>query len=195
MRNAVAISILLGIASATSVHAQQAATDTSAMKSEPGKVSAVHEVKASALVTAVDPATRTLSLKLADGTVYDMAASDEVKNFDQIKVGDHVNVSYTRALTLELRKPGSTKQNSDTTGMERSKPGEKPGGAVGRHVTVIADVIDVDPKHKTITVKGPKGNVVVLDVQNPEQFKVVKKGDQIEADYVEAVAIHVTKAK
>lgn len=195
MRKAVAISILLGIASVTSVQAQKAATETSAMKSEPGKYHAAHEVKASALVTAVDPATRTLSLKLADGTVYDMAASDEVKNFDQIKVGDHVNVSYMRALSLELRKPGSTKQNADNSAVERSKPGEKPGGTVGRHVSVVADVIDVDPKHKTITVKGPKGNVVVLDVENPEQFKVVKKGDQIDVDYVEAVAIHVTKAK
>jgi hypothetical protein len=34
-------------------------------------------------------------------------------------------------------------------------------------------VIDVDPKHKTITVKGPQGHVTVLDVRNPEQFKVV----------------------
>ena len=36
---------------------------------------------------------------------------------------------------------------------------------------------------------------MVLDVQNPDQFKVVKKGDQIEAEYTEAVAVHVTKAK
>jgi hypothetical protein len=58
----------------------------------------------------------------------------------------------------------------------------------------MADVIDVNPKNKTITLKGPKGNVVELDVQNPDQFKVVKKGDKVEAVYTEALAIGVAPA-
>jgi hypothetical protein len=63
-----------------------------------------------------------------------------------------------------------------------------------RQVTVLADVIGVDPKKKTITLRGPKGNVVTLDVHNPDQFKVVKKGDQVEATYTEAVAVSVEPA-
>jgi len=31
-------------------------------------------------------------------------------------------------------------------------------------------------------------------VQNPEQFKVVKKGDQVEATYTEALALSVEPA-
>ena len=58
---------------------------------------------------------------------------------------------------------------------------------------MTADVIDVNEKDKTITLRGPKGRVVVLDVQNPDHFKVVKKGDQIEADYAEAVVLSVQK--
>jgi ribosomal protein L6P/L9E len=54
--------------------------------------------------------------------------------------------------------------------------------------------VAVDPKASTITVKGPKGNLVTLDVQNPDQFKVVKKGDQIEATYTEALALSVEPA-
>ena len=59
---------------------------------------------------------------------------------------------------------------------------------------MIADVVAVDPKASTITVKGPKGNLVTLDVQNPDQFKVVKKGDQIEVTYTEALALSVEPA-
>ena len=66
---------------------------------------------------------------------------------------------------------------------------------VGRQVTIVADVIDVSPATKTITVKGPKGNIVELEVQNQDHFKVVKKGDQIEANYVEAVAVSLEPAK
>ena len=61
-------------------------------------------------------------------------------------------------------------------------------------MTILANVLAVDPKKMTITVRGPKGNIVDLKVQNPEHFKAVKKGDQIEMVYVEAVAIAVEPA-
>ncbi len=100
-----------------------------------------------------------------------------------------------QALTLELRKTkGSMQEPTVKEGAVRAQPGERPAGAVARQVTVLADVIGVDPKKKTITLKGPKGNVVELDVQNPEQFKVVKKGDQVEATYTEALALSVEPA-
>ena len=53
---------------------------------------------------AIDKATRTLTLKGPEGNVMDVVAGDEVKNFDQIKLGDFVVVRYAQALTLELRK-------------------------------------------------------------------------------------------
>ena len=63
-----------------------------------------------------------------------------------------------------------------------------------REVTAIADVTAVDPKKSTITLKGPRGNVVTLDVKNPDQFKVVKVGDQVEVTYTEALALSVEAA-
>ena len=103
-------------------------------------------------------------------------------------------MEYICALTLELKKGGGTAGKTETTDAVRAKPGQKPGGAMSRQVTVMTDVVDVNPKNKTITLKGPKGNVVELDVQNPEQFKVVKKGDKMEAVYTEALAIAVVPA-
>jgi hypothetical protein len=35
---------------------------------------------------------------------------------------------------------------------------------------------------------------VTLNVQNPDQFKVVKKGDQVEVTYTEALALSVEPA-
>jgi hypothetical protein len=63
-----------------------------------------------------------------------------------------------------------------------------------RTITGIADVVAVDPPASTISLKGPQGNVVVLDVKNPDQFKVVKVGDQVEVTYTEAVALSVEPA-
>ena len=174
--------------------AQQAPTAATVTSNQPGKVSVAETVKASAIVTAIDKATRTVTLKGPQGNSFDVVASDAVKNFDKIKVNDEIVVEYMRALTMEVKKRSGPASRVDSADAVRSKPGEKPAGAVGRQVTIVADVIDVSPANKTITVKGPKGNIVELAVQNPDHFKVVKKGDQIEANYVEAVALSVQPA-
>jgi hypothetical protein len=174
--------------------AQQTPVGAEIKASEPGKVAMARAVKASALVTAIDAASRTLMLKGPEGGVFELVAGDEVRNFDQIKVGDSVVVTYVRGLTMEVKKGDGIRESTEKTDAVRAKPGEKPAGAVGRQVTIVADVVAVDQKKKTITLKGPKGNVVELDVQNPEHFKVVKTGDQVIVDYVEAVAVAVEPA-
>lgn len=160
--------------------------------SEPGKATVARAVEISAQVLAIDKATRTLTLKGPKGNVVDIVASDEVKNFDQIKVSDLVVARYVQALTLELKKPGSIDGGTVVTEKAgHAKPGERPAVAGARQVTALAEVIGVDPKASTITIKGPRGNVMTLDVLNPDQFKVVKRGDKIEVTYTEALALSV----
>jgi hypothetical protein len=163
--------------------------------SEPGKAAAVRAVEISAQVVAIDKATRTVTLKGPKGNTMDLAASDDVKNFDQIKVGDFVVARYAEALTLELKKT-KVKAGEPTVqeGAAKAKPGERPAVAGARQVTAIATVTAVDPKNSTITLKGPKGKVYELPVQNPDHFKVVKKGDQVEVTYTEALALSVEPA-
>jgi hypothetical protein len=174
---------------------QPAAKGGAVVASEPGKATIASAAEVSARVVGIDKATRTVTLKGPKGNVVDIVAGDEVKNFDQIRLGDMVVARYMQAITLELRKTkGGGGDAVVKEGAARAQPGERPAGAVARQVTVLADVIGVDPKKKTITLKGPKGNVVELDVQNPDQFKVVKKGDQVEVTYTEALALSVEPA-
>jgi len=194
MRSPLHMACLLLFAAAGGAQAQQSPTAATTFSSQPGRVAAAQAVKASVVVTAIDPASRGLTLKTADGRTFDVVAGPEVRNFDQIKLNDRVVAQYIRALTLELRKGGGARQGSESTDAARAPKGDKPGAAVGGRITVIADVTDVNQKDKTITLRGPKGNVVVLDVQNPDHFKVVKKGDQVEADYAEALAVSVEPA-
>lgn len=71
--------------------------------------------------------------------------------------------------------------------------GEKPGAVAGRKVTVVGDVIDVNATTQVVTVRGPQ-RTVELSVEDPEQFTRIAKGDQIEATYVEAIAVGVRPA-
>jgi hypothetical protein len=195
LRSKIALAACVAALAATAFAQKPDAAGGTVVASEPGRAAIVRAAEISAQVVALDKATRTVTLKGPQGNVVDIVAGDEVKNFDQIKLGDFVVARYAQALTLELRKT-KVKAGEPTVREEamRAKPGERPAGAVGREVTAIADVIGVDPKKSTITLKGPRGNVVTLDVQNPEQFKVVKKGDQVEVTYTEALALSVEPA-
>lgn len=187
---------LIAAAFAATVFAQKPdATGGAVVASEPGKAAIVRAVEISAQVVGIDKATRTVTLKGPKGDVVDVVASEEVKNFDQIRLGDFLFVRYAEALTLELKKT-KVKAGEPTVAGEaaKAKLGERPAVAGARQVTALADVIAVDPKKSTITLKGPRGNVITLNVQNPDQFKVVKKGDQVEVTYTEAIALSVEPA-
>jgi Cu/Ag efflux protein CusF len=168
---------------------------TGAVATAPGAAGAMAVVSASATVEAVDKATRTVTLKLANGEMREVVASDEVRNFDQIKKGDTLAIKYAEALTLELKKDGKAvvaRQDSET--LKRSAPGQKPGGVAKRETKVTAEVTGIDAEKKTIFLKGPKGNVVALDIRDPEQMKLIKVGDKVEATYTQALAISMAPA-
>ena len=187
---------LIAVASVATALAQQSTTsEGTTITSEPGRASVVRTQEGSVEVVRIDKPTRTVTLRGTQGNTFDIVAGDQVKNFDQIKVGDMVVARYAQALALKLRKTkGPPEDVSVSEGSTQAKPGEQPSFTGGRQVTAIAEVTAVDPKESTITLKGPKGNVVTLDVHNPDQFKVVKEGDQVEVTYTEAVALSVEPA-
>jgi hypothetical protein len=157
----------------------------------PGKAAIAQTVKLTATITAIDPATRDVTLKGPQGNEVTLTAGPEVKNFAALKVGDQVNVEYIEALSLELKKGGGMKvERTEQAGAMGAKPGAQPAGVVGRQVTVVADVINVDAAKKTVTLKGPQ-RTVDLVVNDPEQLKLIAKGDQVQATYTQALAMKV----
>jgi hypothetical protein len=197
VNSTLALALVAAAFAATALAQQPGAAGGTVVTSEPGKAEVVRAAKISAQVVGIDKETRTVTLKGPKGKVVDIVAGDGVKNFDQIKLGDHVVARYLQSLSLELRKTKGKAGNGDVVVREeaaRAQPGERPAVAGARQVTALADVTAVDPKKSTITLKGPRGNVVTLDVHNPDQFKVVKKGDQVEVTYTEALALSVEPA-
>jgi hypothetical protein len=145
-----------------------------------------------ATVVAIDPTTRTVTLKDKRGRVVEVQVGEEARNFDQLKIGDVVTTEYRESMSLSLTKASGPRSASERTIEQRSAPGAKPGGTIGREVTIMADVVAVNPKTETVTLKGPQGNTVEVIVQDPEQMKNIRKGDQVQVVYTEAVAISVT---
>jgi hypothetical protein len=185
----IAVAIAVGVAS--SVTAQ---TTGVVAGSAPGKAGVAQTVKLTATITAIDKATRDVTLKGPQGNELTVTAGPEVKNFANMHVGDQVDAQYVEAVTLELKKGGGQKvARTEQAGAKGAKPGEQPAGVVGRQVTIVADVIAVDPAKQSVTLRGPQ-RTVSLAVSDPEQFKRIAVGDQVEATYTQALAIAVEPA-
>lgn len=60
--------------------------------------------------------------------------------------------------------------------------------------TITATVQAVDLKKRTVTLKGPEGNVVTIKVDDSvKNLPQVKVGDQVVAQYYEAIAVEVMR--
>jgi hypothetical protein len=172
-----------------------AQTGKVAAASAPGEVGIAQTVDVTATITAIDKATRDVTLKGPQSNEMTVTAGPKIRNFDKLKVGDQVKAKYVEALALQLVKGGGqTVARTEQVGGARAKKGAQPGGAVGRQVTIVADVVGLDPARQLVTLKGPQ-HTVDLVVKDPEQFKLIAKGDQVEATYTEALALAVEPVK
>jgi len=187
----VSIGLAITVAVAGPVSAQTSAVMAG---SAPGKAGVAQTVTLTATITAIYKATREVTLKGPEGNEVTVAVGPDVKNFSSLKIGDRVDAQYTEAVTLELKKGGGQKvERTEQTAVKGANPGEQPAGVAGRQVTIVADVIGVDPAKQTVTLRGPN-RTVVLPISDPEQFKRIAKGDQVEATYTQALAIAVEPA-
>jgi hypothetical protein len=158
-----------------------------------GSAEQVTDVRAT--VTAVDKAQRQFSLRVEGGEEVTLAAPAEMKNFDQLAVGDVVTATYTEAVAWQVRAAGQDGPGaSDAASVTAAKPGEKPS-VEGRAVTTItATITGIDTAAGTVTLTGPLGNSRTLKARDPSNLKKVKVGDLVDITYSEALAVKVQGA-
>lgn len=150
-------------------------------------------VEIQATVTEIDKDKRTVTIKGPRGKTKTLTVGKEARNFDQVKVGDTITLTYIEALTLKLEKAEGAKPGKTVTEeLKRAAPGEKPGGEMVSQTTVVGTVTVIDEKTQMVTVRGPEGNELDLKVKDPAKLKNVKVGDLVKATYTEALAISVS---
>ena len=162
----------------------------------PGAGAVTEAVQLQGKVKSIDKKKRVVVIVGPNGNEILFNASADVRNFDQIKVGDLVTLTYVQALALELKQAANKgiRERVDTENAVTAKPGEKPGMMVEKSVRVVADVVAVNAKAQTVTLKGPK-RTLELYVKDSAVLQNVKVGDQVEVLYAEAVALEVSAAK
>ncbi len=191
------IPVAASILSLTSLAMAQNAPQAGVMVAKgPNEVAAADGVQIQGKVKSIDKQNRSVVVVGEQGKEVSLSLGPQVRNFDQIKVGDLVTLTYVQALALDLHKSvngGKLGQPIVAEESVRAAPGSKPAGAMERTVTLTANVTKVDQKTQMVTLKGPN-RTVELKVKDPAMLQKIKVGDQVDATYTEAVAIQVTAA-
>ncbi len=147
-------------------------------------------------VVKIDKKTRTITFKNKEGESK-FVAGPEIKNFDQIKKGDRLSVSYELAVAIELIKTKSdgVRSKVETNTVTSSKANEKPSETIANKTTITADIVEVNRDKKLVSVKGPSGKVTTVTVKNPALLADVNVGEQVKVIYYDAMAASITAPK
>jgi hypothetical protein len=86
-------------------------------------------------------------------------------------------------------------QSCGTTSLPSAEEAPALSGPVGEAtmVTVRGWIDAVDKTNRTVTLKGPRGGTVTLDVKDPKKLDSVAVGDPVVAAFIEALALQVKK--
>lgn len=147
-------------------------------------------------VVKVDKKTRTITFKNKEGESK-FVAGPEIKNFDQIKKGDRLSVTYELSVAIELIKTKSdgVRSKVETNTVTTSKANEKPAETIANKTTIIADIVEVNRDKKLVSVKGPSGKITTVTVKNPALLADVNVGEQVKVIYYDAMAASITPPK
>lgn len=166
------------------------AASAAAMVSPTGSALAT-SIHGSAVVEKIDRGTREVTLRRQDGSQVAIVAGQEVRNFDQIRVGDIVETEIIDALAVVVE-PAHTqvRERREAVSGQRALPGERPGAKTTRTVEIVATVQNIDPVAREVTVKGAL-QTVTLKVADDVDLSKIKRGDNVRAVYIESVSIQV----
>lgn len=146
----------------------------------------------SATVKDIDYKSRKITLE-DQGKTVSFNVGNDVKNFDQIKKNDKVNIEYREALAFTLHKGGEAKQAMESNEEMQAKPGEAPGGTASRSVTATVKITEVDKKAPSVTFKTAKGETQTVKLKDASRLEGVNVGDTVEIAYSEAMAVKIEK--
>jgi hypothetical protein len=160
-----------------------------------GNAGAIAVVAATSTFTvqSVDAAKREVTLKAADGTVETFKLGEEVRNFDQIKVGDQVKATVIDSLAISARSVNEPPSVGESRSVILAPKGAKPGAVVADTEEITATIQDINPAERTVTFLGPQGNLRTMKVGPNVDLTKLNEGDSVTLRSTKAMAIKVEK--
>ena len=174
-----------------------AAMVSSAWSQQPGGAYTSTLTRTTATVTAIDAAKREVTIQGEHGPVT-IQVGPGVKNFDNLKVGDRVNLSYYQGTAAQLVKGGKkVKDPAVSSFAQGNSPGMSPSGLVGASATVTVKIQDVNLPTNTVAFTRSDGTTHIVQVKSPEMqsfIRDLKRGDTVQVTFTDSVAVEILPA-
>ena len=164
-------------------------------KSQEAKtVTKQNKVTANVTIKAIDPATRSVTLRAENGDEDTFKVGPEVTRFNQLKVGDTITATYYESLVFQVRKPGDPAVTSGAVAAG-GRLKDMPGGAIGTQETTTVTVKAVDMNVPSITVVTADGHTLTRKIADKKNLEGVNPGDKIDITYTQGLVVAAESAK
>jgi hypothetical protein len=158
----------------------------------PGGV-VVNTLDLTARVEVIDKAARTVTLLQEDGSRFTVKAGPEAINFDQVRVGDWVNLIVTEELVVYLNAVGVPQNDELTAVVALSPKGGKPGGLVAETARITGTILAINPANHTVTLQFEDRLNKTFPVSKDVDLLKRYVGEQVVFRFTKMMAISVKK--
>jgi hypothetical protein len=154
-----------------------------------GTVTETKEVRAT--ITAIDSASRKVTMVTPAGEKITITAGPEVANFKQLRVGDQVTVVRIEQIASRMAKPGEVVVDDETIDMSVAPLGKKPGVAMATTEQLVATVTKINTKTRKATLTFSDGSSKTVKVRDDIDLSKHKVGDRVVIRLTDAYALKV----
>jgi hypothetical protein len=145
-----------------------------------------------AVVEEIDHDTRLVTVRKPDGSLLTFTPSAEVRNLDQVSVGDVLHAEYTQSVRITVASvEGAQAGSAGVTGIARAEKGDMPGMAAIDSQITVATVADIDLEANTYKLEFDDGTINEYVALNPENLKMAEIGDIVIIEVTETLAAAV----
>ncbi|MDJ0992956.1 MAG: hypothetical protein QNI90_05240 [Dinoroseobacter sp.] len=152
-------------------------------------------IETSAVVDGIDPDTREIVLKDPEtGATELIIAGPEVRNFDQISIGDTVRAQVTLGITARMALPGESDSVASLEG--RAQEGETPGALDAVALTRVLELVSYDQETFVAVMRDDDDiyrSIFVESEVGREFASGLAAGDRVAITFSESVAIGIVE--
>jgi Cu/Ag efflux protein CusF len=155
------------------------AAGTATFDVTPGEAGGVIEetITATATVRGVDTATRKVTLETKDSETT-FTAPPEMRNLDQLKVGDRVTATVISRLIVFVDQEGAA-EPAHAAAIARAPKGAKPGAVVAEAFEIVGTVKSIDATTRKAVLEFSDGQTKSLTVRPDVDLNRYKAGDNV----------------
>jgi Cu/Ag efflux protein CusF len=169
---------------------------SAAAYAQPAPITKSTTVRGTATIQAIDSTTRAITLKTDKGEEDTFTAGPEITRFNELKVGDTVNITYVESMVVQIRKPGDASPTATTGDAAVTRgAGARPGATLGAQMKTTVTVKAIDPAVPSVTVVTADGRTVTRKIEDRKNLEGVKVGDKADITYTQALLLTVAPAK